>query len=280
MKNIGLFLFLISSQFAWATPSPRRTIEGPAELTEKAYNLTLQKDRTQAVNILVTAIRREAPGSTNSKELKSALQEVSGLFLGDKAQQLYELSLSLRKTDTNQAQGKLNEALRIEPDNLQLLNESARLQILKGDCSAAGESLAKWRKWNPYDEQTLLTSAQAAVCQSDWPAYAGFRSLADSRKGAFAKFWYSLEVEKSLKENSESRAKEALDLLHKEDASFFETAYWDFRTIKDPAQKMAAAQKYLTNCKNISAAQFRRSLMEPFFCRRTAEVESFVKVGL
>lgn len=279
MKNIGLFLMLLLSFNVSADPK-RRTSEGSTELTEKAYNLTLQKDRTQAVNILVTALRREASSSATAKELKAALQEVSGLFLGDKAQQLYELSLSLRKTDVNQALGKINEALRIEPDNLQLLNESARLQILKGDCSGATENLAKWRKWNPYDEQTLLTSAQAAVCQSDWPAYTGFRSLAESRKGPLAKYWLALEVEKSLKENSESRAKEALDLLHKEDSSFFEVSYWDFRTLKELTPKMAAAQKYLSNCKNISSAQFRRFLMEPYFCRRTAEAESYVKGGL
>lgn len=256
-----------------------RTAEGPADLIEKAHNLSLQKERTQAVNILVAAIKREAPNSANAKELKSALQEISSAFLGDKAQQLYELAVSFRKTDLAQMQNRLNEALRVEPDNLLLLNEMARLQIIRGECAGASEALAKHRRWNPYDELTLLTSGQAAVCQGDWPAYTTLRSQADGKKGPYGVFWLALEVERALKEKAEARAKESLELLRKEDPQYPEIAFWSLKLAKDVSSRSNFAQKYVMECKNVSAAQFRRYMMEPLLCRRTAEAETFIKPG-
>lgn len=268
---------LCVSGSAFAKEPSRRTAEGPADIIEKAQNLSLQKDRTQAVNILVSAIRRESPSSPAAKEMKSVLQDISGFFEGDKAQQVYELALSLRKNDVNQAQAKIAEALRIEPDNLRLLNEAARLLVIKGDCSSAGDAMNRHRKWNPYDEQSLLVAAQAAVCQGDWPAYTALRSQADNRKGPYAKSWAALEVERALKEKSDSRAKEALAALQKADPAHPEIPYWQWRLETDRSKQNSEAQKYLMGCKNLSAAQYRRYMMETSICRRTAEVEAFLK---
>ncbi|MBX2988078.1 MAG: hypothetical protein KF802_09295 [Bdellovibrionaceae bacterium] len=270
----GWLLTLFLSGSLVAAP---RTAEGPADLIEKAHNLSLQKDRVQAVNILVAAIKREPPNSSGAKELKNALQEISSAFLSDKAQQLYELAVSFRKTDLNQMQSRLSEALRLEPDNLLLLNEQARLQIAKNECGAASEVMAKHRKWNPYDEQTLLTSAQAEVCLSDWPAYTTLRSQAEGRKGPHAQFWLALEVERGLKEKAETRARESLELLRKESPQYPEIPFWSLKLSKDAHTKASLAQKYVMDCKNISAAQLRRYMMEPLLCRRMAEAESFIK---
>jgi hypothetical protein len=275
-------LFFLSAQ-VFAAPvtaqKNRRLSEGPADLIEKAYNLSLQKDRTQAVNILVTAIRREHPTSVAAKEMKSALQEISSAFFGDKAQQLYELSISLRKNDVNQAQARLSDAIRIEPDNLLLLNEAARIHISKGECGTAAEALQKHRRWNPFDEQTLLTAAQAEVCRSEWPAYTALRSQSDVKKGPYALYWAGLEIEMALQEKSEARAKENLELVRKEDPEYPELGYWIWRTEKDNQRRKNGAQQYLLMCKKISAALFRRYLVDPNYCRRTAEVESYLKKG-
>lgn len=267
--------FFIS--FPSSAKDPQR--EGPKDIIEKAHNLSLQKDRTQAVNILVSAIRRENPNSAVAKELKSVLQDVSGFFEGDKAQQVYELALSLKKNDLNQSQAKITEALRFEPDNLLLLNEAARLQIMKGDCSNASEAMARHRKWNPYDEQSLLVAAQAAVCQGDWPAYAALRSQADNRKGPYATSWAALEVERAIKERADVRAKEALAVLQKADPAYPEIPYWQWKLETERSRQLASAQKYLMSCKNVSAAQYRRYMMETSICRRTAEVEAFLKAA-
>lgn len=271
--------FVLVFPFGARAEKPHHTTEGPRDLVEKAHNLTLQHDRSQAVSILVTAIKREPPGSSSGKEMRATLQEISDAFLGDKTQQLYELSLSFRKSDLGQAQGRLSEALRLEPDNLRLLNEQARLQIARSDCGAAAEALAKHRRWNPFDEETLLTSAQAAVCQADWPAYTSLRSQAEGRKGPLARYWLTLEVERAQKEVAESRLKEALEQLKKENRENPETNYWQWKTTaaKDGGSRLEAAQRYLMACKNLSAAQFRKFMFEPLLCRHVTEVESSVK---
>lgn len=255
---------------------PKAKSEGPADLIEKAYNLSLQKDRVQAVNVLVSAIKRESATSAAGKELKSTLQEIGGLFYGDKAQQQYELALALRKTDIAQAQAKLGEALRLEPDNVQLLSESGRLLVLKNDCGAAGDLMAKQRKWNPFDEQLLLVAAQAAVCQGDWPTYTALRSQADVR-GPYAKTWLALEVERAYREKADARGREALVTLKKADPEHPEIFFWSWKLEPSKAQQRVFAQRYAAGCKNLSAGLFRRYITETFLCRRTAEAESFVE---
>lgn len=280
IRSVLLVLCLAAGVPTRAQKDHRRTSEGPGDLIEKARNLSLQKDRAQATNILVSAMRREPANSTAFREMRSALEEISTVFFNDRAQQLYELALSLRKTDPKQAQARLQEASRIEPDNLQVLNELARLQMIAGNCDNAAESLAQIRKTNPFDEQTLLGSAQAAVCQNDWPLYTSLRSQADGRKGNYKKSWLSLEVERADREKAESRAAEAFQALKAADPEHPELGYWEWRFGKLSEQKNAAGARYLATCKNPSTALLRRYLSEPFLCRKTAEVENAQKTGV
>lgn len=279
MRFVFLAIFYWGFSAIAAPKAAKPTSEGPADIIEKAHNLSLQKDRMQAVNVLVSALKRESPTSTAAKEMKTTLHEVGDLFFGDKAQQQYELALALRKTDINQAQAKLGEALRMEPDNVQLLSESARLQILKNDCGAATEAVAKQRKWNPFDEQLILVAAQAAVCQNDWPTYAALRSQADSRKGPYAKSWLALEAERAFREKAADRGKDALEALKKADPEHPELSFYAWKMESDKARQRSMAQRYAMTCKNLSAALFRRYITETFFCRRTAEAETFVEAS-
>lgn len=272
--SLFLGLVLSVSTLVWAG---QKVSESPSDLIEKSYNLMLQKDRTQAIAVLVSALRRENLNSVTGKELKAALQEVGGRFLGEKAQQIYELALSVRGTDLNQAQSKVSEALRIETDNTQLLSENARLQILKGDCGAAADGLGKIRKWDPFDEQILLTAGQAAVCQNDWPAYVAFRSQSDSRRGAYARSWSALDVEKALQEKSELRTHEAVETLRKIDAGYPELSFWMWRLETDKEKKQNYGRRYISTCKNLSTARRRRYFVDISICLRTGEVEAFLK---
>lgn len=91
--------------------------ETSQDIIEKAQNLILQRDRAQAINILANAIKRESGRSQSVVELKKTLNEIAALFFSDKAQQLYEVGITLKRTDLNQALQKITEALRMEPDN-------------------------------------------------------------------------------------------------------------------------------------------------------------------
>lgn len=273
---MGAAFLLLNPPPAEARGSEKKKTENHKDIIDKASNLALQKDRAQALHVLLSALKRESAGSSAAAELKTALQEISNLFLAEKTQQLYELGLSLKKADPAQAQMKISEALRLEPDNALLLIENARLLMARGDCPGASEAIQKQRKLNPQDEVAILVQAQAAACQGDWQGYATAKAAA-ATKSAPSQSWLFLELEKALKDKSENKAKEIFEKARKADARHPDLTYWSWRIEKDPARQQALAQRYLTVCRNLSAGVSRQYMMEPMLCRRTAEVETFMK---
>ncbi len=247
------------------------------DIIEKAYNLSLQKDRQQALNILTAAIARESRPLAQA-ELKKAALDVAHVFLSDKAQQLYETSLSLKKADLSQATSKLAEAQRIEPDNLTIVIESARLQIAKNDCSNAQEGLAKSLKLVSFDEELKLTNAQAQACSGQWLEFAKNPESVDAKKSPFQKYWMALTIEQQLKLKNLTKASEFSLNLTKLDAKYPEAHYWGWKVSQAlKKSNVELAQKYVMACKNISASQYRQYMIDPMLCRRTTEVEGDIK---
>ncbi|WP_413576442.1 hypothetical protein ACLVWU_00200 [Bdellovibrio sp. HCB290] len=247
------------------------------DIIEKAYNLSLQKDRQQALNILTAAIARETRPAAQT-ELKKAALDVAHIFFSDKAQQLYETSISLKKTELNQALGKLNEAQRIEPDNLTILTELARLHIAKNDCSNAFDLLVKPMKMIPFDDELRLANAQSQVCLGQWLEYAKNPESLDSRKSPYQKFWMVLGIEQQLKLKNLSKASELAQNLVKLDVKYPESHYWVWKVSQVlKKSNVDEAQKYVMACKNSSASQYRQYMIDPMLCRRTTEVEGEIK---
>lgn len=250
--------------------------ETSKDIIEKAYNLSLQKDRSQAINILVGAIKQENLKQGNTAELIKALQQVSYLFYSDRAQQVYELALSLRRTDISQAIQKINEALRIENENLSLFAELQRLFIIRGDCSNALDNVAKAREQNPFDEELILLQAQAQACLKKWDDYKKNRELIDVKKSPYAKPWLSLDIELAISEKKLPKAKEITLNLEKIDSTHPELFYWQW-FLATPTEKTALAQKYIKECNNLTATKYRQYMIDVNLCRKMTEVESASK---
>lgn len=250
--------------------------ETSKDIIEKAYNLSLQKDRAQAINVLVGAIKQETALRGSTAELSKALQQVSYLFYSDRAQQIYELALSLRRTDPSQAIQKMNEALRIESENLTLFNELQRMLLIKGDCSSALDNIAKVRVQNPFDEVLILLQAQSQACLGNWEEYKKTRELIDLKRNPQAKYWLTLDIEHVHLEKKHAKAKELMASLEKIDSRYPELLYWQWKLV-DYAQKPAAAQKYIKECKNLSATLYRQYMTDVNLCRRVTEVENASK---
>lgn len=247
------------------------------DIIEKAYNLSLQKDRQQALNILANAIQKESR-TPAVQELKKTVQDIAHIFFSDKAQSLYETAVSLRRTDLQQAQTKMNEALRIEPDNFEILNEAARLLIAKNDCNAAADLVQKQLRIISFDEELNLTLAQALACQSKWSDYLIIFESYGPKKSSLAKFWWPLELERYLSAKNITKAQESLASLKKADAKYPEAFYWQWRIDQGLQKKNKEdALKYVMSCKNISANQYRQYMMDPALCRRTTEVDGELK---
>ena len=277
LKGVAL-LFLCGSISVAAPDTKSKKAETAKDIIEKAFNLSLQKDRSQAINILVGAIRQENLRNGNASELLKALQQVSYLFYSDRAQQNYELALSLRRTEPAQSQQKLSEALRVETDNLSLFNEMQRLLIIRGDCSNAFENITKERLQDPYDEFLILLQAQANACLGKWESYVKTRDLSDYKKSNQYKFWLGLEIEYQLSQKSQVKAKELQNTLAKLDGKYPEAHYWNWRVALVANEKQTAGQKYVKECKNLPAALYRQYMIDVNLCRRVSDVETASKV--
>ncbi|HEY8270849.1 MAG TPA: hypothetical protein VIG33_08150 [Pseudobdellovibrionaceae bacterium] len=272
----GTALFFFSRAQAVSIESRSKKADTSKDIIEKAYNLSLQKDRSQAINILVNAIKQENVRSENISELKKTLQKVSYLFYSDRAQQAYELALSLRRTDPPQALQKMNEALRIETDNLTLFNEMQRMLLIKGDCSAVLDNVLKERLQDPFDESLVLLQAQAQVCLGKWEDLKKTHDSFDLKASNQTKFWLSLEIDLALHEKNLTRAKELVTHLQKLDPKYPELHYWQWR-VATGSEKSALGHKYINGCKNISAALYRQYMTDANLCRKVGEVETATK---
>lgn len=260
------------------TKAANRT-ETYTDIIEKAYNLSLQKDRAQAILLLVGSIKKESKkGPKANKDLLRALDQVSNAFYSDKTQQLYELGISIRLSDPNLAQQKITEALKLEPDNLSVQLAQIRLQMILGDCRGALNGGKGIKEIIPFSEEVDLVISQAAVCSGEFEFYQQIKAASDDKRSTMARHWNVVEMEYLFKNGQFQKGIEISQVRQKAEPTFPEPFYWqwkmelELKTLQD-----ATATKYLKLCKAISARDLRDFLAEPFLCRRTTEVETFLK---
>ena len=247
------------------------------DIIEKAYNLSLQKDRQQALKILASAITRETRPQAIA-ELKKTAQDISTLFFSDKSQQLYETGISLRKTDPAQGLTKITEAQRLEPENSAIVNELAKLLIIKGDCSAALDAVTKQLLLIPYDDELRLSQGQSYACLGQWIDYQRVFDAADGKHSSLQKYWLLLEIDRYFKVKNYAKTQEILTQAKKLDPKYPEFFYWSWKIDQALLKKTTEeAQKYVMTCKNISASQYRQYMIDPMLCRRLLEVETELK---
>ena len=252
-------------------------VETYQDIIEKAYNLSLQKDRAQAANLLVSAAKKESKKGQPPKDLLVALEEVNNVFYSDKAQQLYELALSLRLTDPNLASQKLVEAARLEPDNQQISLEQLRLQIASNDCSAALKEAKRWGEKSPFSEEIKLIMAQATLCSGQLSDFQQLRSVVEVKKTGLDVFWMSLDLELSDRTGAFAKGYDLAQQFQKIDSTFPEFYYWRWKLEQELKMTESSGKKYLAGCKNLSSRHARAYLAEPKLCRQTGEVEAALK---
>lgn len=271
-KRATIFVALFFSLSSFAVSQKTETYK---DLIDKAYNLSLQKDRAQATNLLVNGIKKEEKKANVVKELSATLEKVANVFYSDKAQQNFELALSLRWSDPQLAQTKLTEASRLEPDNLMIELEILRIQISANDCDKTQSRLQNYSELVPYLEDLKLVQAQSYVCVGKFSDYQKLRSSIDLKKSNLAIFWQILDAEYYFRSSHLVKANEALNSIQKMDPLFPETQFWIWKTSNQKSEK--SAQKYLASCKGLSTRAQRKYGYDPGLCRRTTEVESFLK---
>ncbi|MBX3019293.1 MAG: hypothetical protein KF767_15505 [Bdellovibrionaceae bacterium] len=248
------------------------------DIIEKAQTLSLQKERGHALQLLTSSLTRESKKGPAPKELVTALEEVASLFLSDKAQQLYELALSLRENEPQLALQKLADAAKLEPDNLQIQLEQFRVSSILGNCNEAGAAILRLYESLSTLEVVRLAAAQAQLCRNQLDDAQKIRNGFDFRKSPLMPVWTSTDVEILLRQKKGDKALESLAQAQKVDPDFPETYYWQWRAEQD-LKKVSEkpGPKYVALCKSLSPRSYRRYLAEPFLCRRVQEVESSLK---
>ncbi len=273
--RLGVASFLVLLPIALLAAPLKKSRESYPEIIQKAQNLILQKNRPQALEVLTAGLKNEKPNSVAFKELKKSLNDMSRVFISEKSQQAYEFSLSLKRTDPPQAIAKINDALRAEPENLTLLLEAARQNLIKGECKSALEMAQKVQKINLWDDELALVLAQSKICLND---FVGYINTKEGVQITNSIPWLSLEIERNIKEKNLMKAKEALNQLIKIDKNYPEQEYWAWKIdIEQKVTNIDSAQDYKTECQNMTGVIYRRFILDPRLCTRVSEVEAFLK---
>ncbi|MCE3010512.1 MAG: hypothetical protein LW875_07865 [Proteobacteria bacterium] len=262
-------LVFLAPYFAWANRS-----ESYRDVIEKAFSLSLQRDRAQALQILISAYKKEHKKPFALKEISQAIEKISTLFLSDKAQQAYELGLSLVSTDPAMAYQRLQDAQRIETDNLLVEIALGRLNLAQNDCAQATGRNSKLETYSLHVELVRIYIAQTHLCSGKYDLVT-LPKLSDRTKSVV---WSSIELELLFKQGHYIKGRERSLILMRLDSQYPEVSYWVYRieeALKMPASR--AAERYVNLCKALSLRQQRTYLADPYLCRRMTEAEAYLK---
>jgi hypothetical protein len=262
--------------------------EGYKEIISKAQNLVLQKERSQALDLLYYALKQENPKGPAYKEIKKNMSSISRVFIFEKAQQAYELAISMRKQDLTQSYKTLKDGLSHEKDNLNLLLALSRLEVSKNECAVGKETFQKIPKPLSTDEEVQLLEAQLLFCGKENLEPSSI-SVADQRiiemqnfqlsNSSLGLYWSLLELRKFEIQKNEQKIKEKLKTLDSLAARQHpDLLYWQWKISKktDPYRNQLG-HKYILSCQSLSQRQSREYLIDPFLCQRVAEVEREMK---
>jgi predicted Zn-dependent protease len=267
---------MLAGAFAWATPTqaPKETYK---DLIAIAQNLSLQKDRLQATQILNRALQKEK-SLLARKELLSALGELSEVFFTEKTQQLFELGESLRFESPQSALDRYNEALKIEPGNVSILKAIGKTQLALGTCDKVLDMTQQALDMNAYAEDVQLLRAQALSCLMKTKDSKLLIEKMDLRKSPLKFYFDIVKVQNLVFEDKFGMAEEELKKLIDQDTKFPETYYWMAQIkLKQKADAMEWNQKYVRLCENITPATRRKYSYEPRLCLERQNVEQTIE---
>jgi hypothetical protein len=269
-----------------AKPSPSASrLETHVDLIQKAQNLTLQRDRLQASQLLTRALQKESRGSVAHRELAKALDELTSVFYSERAQGLFAAGESAAETRPRDALAHYQEALRVEDGNVTVLKALARTHLVMSDCDRADAATRSAEAINEFSAEVKLLRLQVLACQRNF----------DSLRLRLADFTADLEPveaftrgiqmrslhQDKLAENDEKELKKAKSLLAAwESASpdYPELHFWKWehsRLVGTPDR--ASALRYSRLCQNLTPRKRKSYSADVELCKGKDAVDKFLK---
>lgn len=252
--------------------SAARVVETAHAAIEQAQSFVLQKNRSEACAVLNRAI--PASGAKHRPKLIESLQQISKVFLTDKGQKTFEAAQAMLWDSPDLALKEFNRALASEDGNVLILDNIARIQIIKQDCDGALNTIEKARLLNPFAGDSAVLELRALFCQG------GFELLRqkgtalpalDKMQEALAQYVLAKEA---LQASEIQRAFEVLTKVTEDQPTFPEAFYALAKAgaelEKDPELAM---QKYVSLCKAVTMRERKKFALEPRLCANLKEAE-------
>lgn len=275
-----LAIMFIYLGLAWAQQPPAvgsgASRESYLDIISKAQNLTLQRDRLQATQILIRASKVEKPGSVAQRQLRQTLTTLAEVLYTEKGQQLFELGQSL--AEPKLAVEKFAEALVLEPGNTKIMKNLARAKLRAQECSEALAASDKALEVDPCSPELQLVRLQALQCQGEQEtAHAYLLSQTENLRALRPAF--ELAVLRDL-----MGQKHWLDVRRKAneyknlDKDFPEFHWVLFRAGQElKAADIQSGERYLRACQTPALEKIRRRYeIEPSLCLAQREVEKIL----
>jgi hypothetical protein len=250
---------------------PNVSIKGETykDLISKAQVLLLQKDRAQSINILLMGLQKEDAKSVGFQELSKKLGKVSHMFLSEAAQSTYELAISLDKSNKKLAIDKLNEALTLEPQNLQIIKALILRYLSDYSCSKAQKLMENFSLTYPFDPEIIFFEIHSAVCQKD---SSKFEAIKKNLKG-----FEQIPSEILIITNFRLNPQQSLAIIenHLElDIHYPEILFFKWKMTANLSEdKNSLANEYLKLCKTWKTPYVGTNFPDPWICGNIKEVE-------
>lgn len=271
-----------SSSSATKTTRPREGVVRPKletykDLIEKARNLTLQRDRLQASQVLVRGLRKEPKTSFEFKELAKALDELSGLFYTEKGQTLFSLAETNVESKPREAIENYQAALRVEDGNVSILKALARVHLLLSECETAATVVAQAELLNPVSPEIRLLKLQAADCAGRADLVTELLSMADVPLGTVERHFRGIQIRDWLRRKDTKKARAALTSWETTQPDYPEVHYWKWKLSEGSAAARTSAQAYLRLCRNLSPRAKKNYSLDVELCKQKEAVEEHLR---
>ncbi len=298
--GVASFLFFISQETAATEkfarpPGPPKTqdagapsaeapdrqssqLENYRDLIQKAQNLTLQRDRLQASQILVRALRREPKGSTGYKELVRALEELTTVFYTNKAQSAYSAGESLMIAKPKEAIEPLQEALRLEEGNVSALRALARTFLILEDCSRAEAQVGAAEALNPPSPEVKLLRLQVSSCFGRHELLSVQLAEAELAQEHIQLSTRGIMIRELIRRGDLRKAKGVLSTWESRSPDYPELHRWKWRVMqKAGSGSLAPAVRYVQLCQNLSLRKRKSYILDVELCKEKEAADEFLR---
>ncbi len=263
-----------------STSGVRANLESYHDLVEKARNLTLQRDRLQASQVLQRGLQREPKNSSGYRELAKALDDLTDLFYTEKGQTLFAQADGLMENKPREALEALQSALRIEDGNLTILRMLARTHLVLGDCDRAESVVTQADGLNPVNAEIRLLRLQVADCQKNAEKFAELSVMTDVDLSSVEKYVRSLQIKDALQRKENKKARVLVSSLEQMGGDYPEIHFWRWRLSMDQSfPDRTAALTYLQVCQNLSPRQKKVHSLDLDLCAGREKVEEYLRTS-